>query len=285
MNELQKVELGLLKEFVDFCEKNHLKYYLSAGTCLGAIRHKGFIPWDDDIDVMMPRPDYDRFLEIGQEHFSGDIFLQTWKSDPYYPYNFSKLRDSRTTYIEKTYRFTPMNHGAWIDIFPLDGCKTPKNGKRTFSIWYHSVRTWPHMWLIFPRCITRVPSWKTCITDILIDAFFYPNYIWNINHHENKVIERIFKKYDYETHEYCINMQSGNIGKDFFPKSYLGEGKLVQFEDILARVPDNYDAYLTQLYGDYITPPPEKKQVGRHKHGGMDLHKSYKEYRKNYKKR
>ena len=119
MNELQQKELDLLKEFVKFCELHNLTYFLIGGTLLGAIRHLGFIPWDDDIDVGMPRPDYDRFCELAEKHFVGDIFFQSYRSDKGYPYIFSKLRNSNTTFIEKIYRHVPMNHGVYIDIFPL----------------------------------------------------------------------------------------------------------------------------------------------------------------------
>ena len=92
MTELQEVEFQLLKTFVEFCEKHNLKYFLVGGSALGAVRHQGFIPWDDDVDVALPREDYDRFIELGKKEFTGDVFLQTYETDPNYPYNFAKYK-------------------------------------------------------------------------------------------------------------------------------------------------------------------------------------------------
>lgn len=132
MNELQQKERDLLKIFIDFCDKNKLTYFLVGGTLLGAIRHKGFIPWDDDIDVAMPREDYDKFIVLASKHFTKDkdVFFQNYRTDKYYPYVFSKLRDSNTTFIEKIYKHVDMNHGVYIDIFPIDGISKNSNEKK-----------------------------------------------------------------------------------------------------------------------------------------------------------
>ena len=121
MNELQQKELELFKAFVRVCEKHNLKYFLVGGSALGAIRHKGSIPWDDDIDVGMPREDYDKFCELQYEYEGTPYFIQNFKSDPCYIYNYGKLRDSSTTFIENTYKNNRINHGVWIDIFTIYG--------------------------------------------------------------------------------------------------------------------------------------------------------------------
>ena len=141
MNDLQKRLLVILKEFARVCGKHNLRYFLNGGTCLGAIRHKGFIPWDDDVDVMMPREDYEKFLTLQYEYEGTPYFIQSWKSDPRYTYGFAKLRDSSTTFIEDFYRNHRINHGVWIDIFPLDGmAKKPipreKCAKRVKFMWF-----------------------------------------------------------------------------------------------------------------------------------------------------
>ena len=91
MNDLQKCQLDLLKAFVAVCEKHNLRYFLVAGSCLGAVRHQGFIPWDDDIDVGMPREDYDKYIELQKEYEGTKYFIQTYKTDPHYLYNFAKV--------------------------------------------------------------------------------------------------------------------------------------------------------------------------------------------------
>ena len=121
MNALQEKQLNILKYFIKVCEKHNLQYFLVGGSTLGAIRHKGFIPWDDDIDVGMPRKDYDKFVELQSEFEGTPYFIQTFKTDPCYIYNYGKLRDSSTTFIENTFKQHRINHGVWIDIFPIDG--------------------------------------------------------------------------------------------------------------------------------------------------------------------
>ena len=118
MNDLQKKQLDILKAFIKVCEKHNLRYFLVGGTALGAIRHKGFIPWDDDIDVGMPREDYDKFVLLQDEYKGTPYFIQTYKTDPCYIYNFGKLRDSSTTFIESQYKNHRINHGVWI-VFGL----------------------------------------------------------------------------------------------------------------------------------------------------------------------
>ena len=112
MNDLQKKQLEILKAFIKVCEKYNLRYFLVGGTCLGAARHKGFIPWDDDIDVGMPREDYDKYVLLQKEYEGTPYFIQTWKSDPRYCYNFAKLRDSSTTFIENYFMSHRINHGV-----------------------------------------------------------------------------------------------------------------------------------------------------------------------------
>lgn len=118
MNDLQKCQLNILIEFIRLCEEHNLTYYLVGGTCLGAVRHKGFIPWDDDIDVGMPRKDYDKFIQL-QKEIKKPYFIQTYKSDKNYIYNFAKIRDCTTTFIENTFVCHQFNHGVWIDVFQL----------------------------------------------------------------------------------------------------------------------------------------------------------------------
>ena len=132
MNEIQKVELNLLKEFVKVCEKNNLRYFMVGGSALGCVRHKGFIPWDDDIDVAMPREDYEKFMKM-QDELPSYCFIQNYKTDPHYIYNYGKLRDSRTTFIESYYKYHRINHGVWIDIFPLDGISSKMKPSKKFA--------------------------------------------------------------------------------------------------------------------------------------------------------
>ena len=119
MTELQEKEFRLLQIFVEICEKLKLRYFLVCGSALGAVKYKGSIPWDDDVDVGMPRRDYDVFKKEAQKLLPNGVFLQNYETDPAYPQVFSKLRDSNTTYIEKSVAHLPINHGIYIIMIPF----------------------------------------------------------------------------------------------------------------------------------------------------------------------
>ena len=120
LQSLKDRERDMLKTFVDICNKHSIKYFVQGGTLLGTVRHGGFIPWDDDVDVSLPRDEYERFLAVAEKELPEYYFLQTKDTDPEYPNNFAKIRDSRTTFLESSAKNLNINHGAYIDIFPLD---------------------------------------------------------------------------------------------------------------------------------------------------------------------
>ena len=120
LRALQLVELEIMKIFVNICERHQLRYIMIGGTMLGAIRHKGFIPWDDDIDVGMPRADYEKFLQIVRAELPADYDFLNYKQNPEYLRYFSRIVDTRVKVTNASYTDTLVEH-AWIDIFPLDG--------------------------------------------------------------------------------------------------------------------------------------------------------------------
>ena len=125
LRQLQLCELEILDEFVRICEKHNLQYYLVGGTLLGAVRHQGFIPWDDDIDVAMPREDYDRFAEISVKELAPQYFYQCPETDPHYFLTYAKLRRNGTEVYEERFKDAKFHKGVFIDIFPLDFCPRP----------------------------------------------------------------------------------------------------------------------------------------------------------------
>ena len=125
LRQLQLNELEILREFVRICEKHHLKYVLTGGTLLGAVRHGGFIPWDDDIDVAMPREDYDRFAKVCQPMLAGKYFYQSPETDPDYYLPYAKIRKNGTLAYEPRFQYAQFHKGVFIDIFPLDFCPAP----------------------------------------------------------------------------------------------------------------------------------------------------------------
>ena len=282
MNELQKKELAIFKAFAKVCEKHHLQYFLVGGSALGAIRHKGFIPWDDDIDVGMPREDYDKFMELQSEFEGTPYFIQNYKSDPCYIYNYGKLRDSSTTFIENFYKNHRINHGVWVDIFPIDGFSTKVIQKDKFAkrLFWH---IWINVYFAYLPALRRKVRGRTWFKDILLDIVAGLFYIFDIAHFRNKIVDKYVKKVPLKDSVLAGNFFGFNMKKEAMDSNLFKEFIKVPFEDTEAYVLKDYDTYLRNLYGDYMTPPPENKQIGHHYNKGFDLNMGYEEYMRKHR--
>lgn len=282
MNELQKKQLEILKEFIRVCDENNLTYFANGGTCIGAIRHHGFIPWDDDIDVMMPREDYEKLLKLQNPWSDDKYFLQTFRTDKHYVLNFAKLRDSSTTYIESLFSGIRQNHGVWIDIFPLDGIST-KNKEYKKKWRYKSIRTWVNVYISYPYALRRKVRKRTFFKDLGLNIVAYLFFWGNIFQYRNRMIDRWQKRIPYSKATYVTNY-CGNIPKKaYVNKNWLGKPQKVPFEDTYISVPEDYDAYLTFIFGDYMKLPPEDKRYGHHFNRGEDMNMGYEEYQRIHK--
>ena len=263
--ELQKVELEIFKEFLKVCEKLDLKYYLLGGTLLGAVRHNGFIPWDDDIDIGMPRADYEKFICEAQKHLPAYMFVQTYKTDPEYHQVFAKIRNSKTTYLESSIKNSNMNHGIFIDVFPLD----IHSDKKNIFLKVKKVLADVRIGCVFDGAV----STKLKIVQMLAKVIF-PD------------IEKA-KQTKEKIHKYCKNGNkianySGMWGeKEIVPAEWYGDWANLTFEGIAVKGPSEYDKWLTQVYGDYMKMPPVEKRITHHKTEVIDTRKSYLEYLKN----
>ena len=277
MNEYQKVMLDILKEFIRVCEKHNLRYFLVTGSALGAVRHQGFIPWDDDIDVAMPRPDAMKLLALKDE-FEHPFFLQHYRTDKAYAYPFMKLRNSDTTYIESNFVYHNINHGIWIDIFILEGMsKTPKLKNKMKN---HLL--WPLFYLVFAANFYQKPRLKTFIPQVLLYLVSILLLPFKIGNWLIKAIDKSMQRIKYDD-AYLVGaylLWGGN--KEAMPKHLYGEGKKVLFEGVEVVIPEKYDEYLTRRFGNYMALPPEDKRYGHHFHKGASVTISYKDY---YKKK
>lgn len=270
MNELQMVEFDLLRCFIETCEKLNLNYFLVCGSALGAARHEGFIPWDDDMDVGMYREDYNKFMKLAPALLPEGIFLQNYKTDPKYPHVFAKLRNSNTTYIEKSAKDLKINHGIYIDIFPLDGYpdSTKEQKKLTF------LKKWYKLQL--------ASAFK--LPDTLKGKLFL-SFLRLLGCHKrtSKILakyERVVSKYPVKGSKIICNHGTWYGSRDYISSEYYGKGSDAVCEGITVRVPEKCDEYLTALYGDWRTPPPIEKQKGHHYYEVCDTKNPYTHYLK-----
>ena len=270
MTALQKVEYDLLGEFIGVCEKLGLRYYLVCGTALGAVKYKGFIPWDDDIDVALPREDYDLFCKKAQELLPDHVFVQTYETDPAFPAFYCKLRNSETAYIEKSVKSIPMNHGVYIDVFPLDGY--PASEKEALRM----ERKKQLLKLMLDCAFELSPhaSVKAKLVFGLERALGFHKKTAKIA----KKIEKLVSAYSVDDSELWCNHGNWQGNLEYAPREQYGEGTFAEFEGLKVRVPERYDEYLTQKYGNWRAELPKEEQVGHHYYEVCDLERSFKEY-------
>lgn len=266
---LQKKECEMLKHLIKVCDQMNIKYYLLGGTLLGAVRHKGFIPWDDDIDVGMLREDYEFFTKNAQQYFPEHLFVQTFENDPGYSRNFAKLRDSNTTFIEKNNANAKFNQGVYIDIFPLD--YYPDN---FFSAKIVDIKKKYYMAKIsetFDLSELNENGLKRIMRLIFRKMIPSVQYALEKRDEAYKTTKKSKRIANYE----------GYWGKkEIVPAEWFGEGSELEFEGMKVRGVKEYDLYLTQLYGDYMKLPPVEKRVTHHDTYVIDLDHSYKNYLK-----
>ena len=252
---IQQMLADMLKVFHDFCVEHSLTYYVVAGTALGAARHKGFIPWDDDVDVGMPRPDYERFLMLfNKENKNKRYILESPETnDELYCYAYAKLYDTHTTLIEKIRN--PLKRGLYLDIMPLDGAGNKENdaNKVIARINYlvHILelkKSSPSKKrILVKRIILRLFYWS-------IDSFYSYRYLRN-------KINCLCKTFDWNESTYVTSYTCGTGKKNMMLKSVWGKPCLSQFEGITVFCPEKNDVYLTHAYGNWKEYPPKDKQI------------------------
>ena len=268
MNELQKTEFEILKHTIQICEMLNLTYFLVCGSALGAAKYQGFIPWDDDVDIALPRKDYEVFCEKSQQLFPDYLFLQSYRTDKRFPAIYSKVRDSRTTYIEKSSAALPIHHGVYIDVFPLDGY--PNNPHIQWKIEMEKKR---YSYLTM-CCYEGKCSWKARIL-VAIERLL------GIHKHPERYaarLEKVISAYGTEMSQVWCNHGNWQGKLEYAPAWHYGVGKWASFEGLRVRIPENYDAYLTQKYGSWRDDLPPEQQVGHHYYVICDCNQPYTRY-------
>ncbi len=268
MNEMQSKLLDMMKWFHSFCEQNGLRYYALGGTALGAVRHGGFIPWDDDLDVGMPRADYDRMMalcENGTGNARYRVEAPGQNRDFIYP--FCKAYDTETTLVENAR--VKAKRGVYIDIFPLDGIGNTKE---------ESVKNYQRINRDINLLNTKICAFRrgggffrNCAVAV---GRLIPDFILS----RDRLVEKINRAgaaRPYDDYAYSVNLFGAWKELEITERAWFGTPVPCGFEDGTILIPQDADRYLTSLYGDWRKLPPEDKRVSHHDYVALDLNKSY----------
>lgn len=253
LRSLQLKELEVLLEFQRVCGLLGLRYYLTAGTLLGAVRHKGFIPWDDDIDVAMPRADYDKLVRLAPQHISEEYVYQEYRTERNFPYYFAKLRRRNTKVEEPILRAVQMEQGCYIDIFPLDRC--PASGKMA-KLLFKGIE------LLDCAVLAQVSSEFQC-------GYQKPamRFLWNALQRLPRgcifaLREWVRKLLGLGGKKLCTVGGCHGYPRESYQPAWFHETAELEFEGRAFPAPAGWDALLRSMYGDYMAPPSEAERQG-----------------------
>ena len=247
---MQLSELNMLKETIAFFDANHITYYAIGGTLLGAVRHKGFIPWDDDVDLGIPREDYDRWIEMVK---NGECPLKvTGPWDDLKGYWYPARIESRDTQVRRFVHNEEVLQYIWIDVFPLDGVPGDLNQQKRY--WRNvSFRRLRFNLSRLKKYEASENKAKNVLKKFLM-LFMNPEKM-DLKE-EYRKYDNTMKKYGFRGQPCFINAEGRCELREIAPQSWMGdEGLLLPFEDIKIHCFEHYDEYLTQIYGDYMQPP------------------------------
>lgn len=252
-DELKELQLDMLKEIDAFCKEKGLTYFLTYGTLIGAIRHSGYIPWDDDIDILMPRPDYEKFIG---SYKSDKSYVISDQLDTNYQYLFAKVSDRNTVLIEDTAKRADV--GAYIDVFPLDGLPDSEDEgikhikKKIFWVKLYDIKRlklyskyragYKNVLLVFLKMILLPVPFRLILNRIksIMTKYEYKD--------SSKVVEMVFAR------------PNRIVSKDLFANVIQWK-----FEDSYMNVPKGYHEYLASIYGDYMRLPSEENRITHHR--------------------
>jgi lipopolysaccharide cholinephosphotransferase len=241
LRKAQLIMLEMLVEFDDLCKKHKLQYWLDSGTLLGAVRHKGFIPWDDDIDLSMPVEDYNKFVEIAKNELSDNIFFQTRETDPSFKFDYIKLRSNKASIVEFHEKDKKINYhqGIFVDIFPMLTLENSEENKKFYEKTFEEIRACSSISLHTPNGKDNPLKRKELVNSLEKNHQGWQN-------KETKVI-------------YSGKMPDVAAWFDF---KELFPLKKISFEGLEFFVPHNPQHYLSEIYSfDYMKLPPMNKRT------------------------
>lgn len=275
LKKMQQKSLEMAKYFVNFCNENNLLCYMCGGGAIGALRHKGFIPWDDDLDFFMPRNDYEKLIEIWNQKADTKKYSLINANKNLIDHNlFITIRDNETTAIKPYQKGINISHGLALDIIPLDGC--PDGFKRKKQVFWALIYSLFKSQVI-PQKHGKLKKFVSKILLGIIPTKILKFKLW-------KFAEKQMTKYKIEDNENITELCSGPYYmKKIYKKEWFEKNVFIKFEDTKLPVPVGYDGYLKTAFGDYMKLPPKEKQKPHHEVLFLDLEKSYKEYEELWK--
>ena len=253
--DLKQILTEILCHIDAFCKEYEIKYFLCGGTALGAVRHHGFIPWDDDIDIMMPREDYERFISLYREKDDSYYQLHTYENDQKYLFPYAKVDDSRTIVLERINR--PSSIGVNLDVFPIDNLPEEEQKRN----------------VLYQKASYLIKIYNIKQVKINRNRFFVKNIILLIGHLILapismdlivKTLSNLPKRYKDQDSSLCGLVVWGYGKREINLKSSYKSQIFCEFEGFLFPIPVGYDDYLKSLYGDYMKLPPKERQISHH---------------------
>ena len=249
--ECRNIQIQLLDYIVEICHKHGLKYYLAAGTLLGAIRHKGYIPWDDDIDLMLFRDEYEKFVEIMKNRAEPDWVSVMDLDDPNYYFPFVKVVDNRTVAKQHDCK---TEYGIWVDIFPIDAIPNDKHTRKRFL---------RNCLLLRALILSMIIDFKglKCELKSLLKVFLYMIGCMIGRKRIARFCNKYIQSYNgVEKTEFASCTFSPYVTHEYLPKAAMMQTQVYEFEGKYYTGFENYDLYLSRLYGNYMSLPPEEKR-------------------------
>ena len=258
LDRLHARHLEALLEIDRICRKHGIPYYIIAGTLLGAARHKGFIPWDDDLDIGLLRPDYEKLLRILPQEMDSRYFLQCNTTDPEYHLPFAKVRINGTKFVEYASQDCAIHHGIYVDLFPFDNVPASGFGRKCHALICR---------LLFVCALARgkfrfpAGSQKSHAAFKVLRMLLKPFRLGFIL----RLMDNAMRMVKNADSEYIVNI-GGAYGyrRESVRRDYFRETADLPFEGHAIQSPAHWHEYLTDFYGDYMTPPPEDKRYNRH---------------------
>jgi lipopolysaccharide cholinephosphotransferase len=255
LRELQLVELDVLREFARRCDAASLRWFVIGGTLLGAVRHRGFIPWDDDIDVALPRPDFDRFEALYGRSADPAYTWQSCRTDPAYPFAYGKLGRTGTCIVEPAIAHLPIRQPVHVDVFVLDGAPGSMLARGLHA-------------LIVKLAVTTLGARirRTGVRRIAYPLRLVPR-SWAI-----RLVDRLAGAFPYDRSPSVVNAGGAwGYGRECQPRGRFEPAATLEFEGLPVPAPGRWHEYLSQVYGDYQRLPPPDQRRPRHQRQVVDL--------------